>query len=296
MSVGGGAVAFGLRLRGVPERALGRADKPQWPQLRVHRRVGPAVDARAHIGDRSARFPLGAGEWLELDRDAQSATYRTTSPLDDDTLIHPSLAPAAAVTARWLGREAFHAGSLLTRGGAWALAGGNEAGKSTLLAAIAVGGTQVLADDLLVVDPAGVTFAGPRCIDLREGHLIAEPARERLRPVRGASRRRMDLAPVAAAAPLRGWIFLEWGSRVEAVPCPVNARFGRLLAQRRWAAQPIDPRFLLDLAALPAWTLRRPRGAAHVPATMALLRDLTGDEPAGTGVASRRVLSGPAAA
>jgi hypothetical protein len=298
MSAGGGPVAFGLRLSGLPERALPRADEPQWPQLRIRRRVGPAAaDARAQIGDRSACLALGPGDWLELDRDALSATYRTASPLDDDTLIHPRLAPAAVVTARWLGREAFHAGGLLTPGGAWALAGGNEAGKSTLLAALAVDGTHVLADDLLVVDRAGTTYAGPRCVDLRDAGLVAERARRRLRPVRDATRQRMDLPAVAAAAPLRGWIFLEWGTRVEAAPCPASARLGRLLDQRRWASEPIDLGFLLDLAALPAWTLRRPRGAAHLPATAALLRELAGDAPSvAADAASRPVPSRPAAA
>ncbi len=156
------------------------------------------------------------------------------------------------------------------------MAGANEAGKSTLLAGLARRGTPILSDDLLVIDRTGQAFAGPRCLDLRRPPLGGDGAAERLRPVRGDTRLRLDLAPVAPAARLRGWFFLEWGSRVEAVRCSAQARLGGLLAQRRWADEAIDPRVLLALASLPAWTLRRPRGAAHLPATLALLDEITG--------------------
>jgi hypothetical protein len=273
-------VAFGFRLRGVPPRSLLVADEPGWPKLHVRGEVGSTDDTPAHIGERTARLSLGGGDWLALDRDAATATYLTTAPLDADALVHPRLAPAAALMARWHGREAFHAGALLAGGGAWALAGANEAGKSTLLASLAIGGTAVLTDDLLVVDGAGLAYAGPRCIDLRSPVLVGDgDDSARLRPVREATRLRMDLAAAPVAAPLRGWIHLEWGDAVEARPCPAADRLGRLLTQRRWAAEPIDPRALLDLAALPTWTLRRPRGAEHMPAVLALLRELTGEAP-----------------
>lgn len=268
-------VAFGFRLDGVPPRALIADDRPDWPALHVRCLRGPAGTAPAHLDAAGARLPLGGEDWLELDRATQTATYRTAATVDEDTLVHPRLAPAAALMARWLGREALHAGAFLTAGGAWGVAGANEAGKSTLLGSLAMRGTPVFSDDLLVIDRAGLAYAGPRCLDLRRPEIIGGAVSERVRPVRDGTRRRMDLPPAAAVAPLRGWFFLEWGSRVQAAACPGKVRLSGLLAQRRWAVDPIDPRVLLALASLPAWTLRRPRGAAHLAATLALLDELT---------------------
>lgn len=276
-------VAFGFRLEGVRSHALARAHRPRWPVLHVRRRVGPTGVRPSHLGPSSARLSLGAGDWLELDRDDATATYLTTEVVDEDTLIHPRLAPAAALMARWLGREAFHAGALIAGGGAWALAGANEAGKSTLLAALAMRGTPVLTDDLLVVDRTGLAYAGPRCIDLRALDVVGGAVEERARSVRADTRQRLDLPPVTTAAALRGWLYLEWGSAVEAEPCSAHARIVRLVAQRRWATQGIDPRLLLDLAALPAWTLRRPRGGQHTDELLELLATLVGTASASAG-------------
>ncbi|MDP1847285.1 MAG: hypothetical protein Q8K79_05800 [Solirubrobacteraceae bacterium] len=271
----GDHVAFGFRLHGVPARALIPDDRPDWPALHVTQRLGPAGSAPGHLGESGARLSLGGEDWLELDRGAQTATYRTLRPVDEDTLIHPRLAPAAALMARWLDREALHAGAFVAAGGAWGVAGANQAGKSTLLAGLALRGTPVFSDDLLVIDRAGFAYAGPRCIDLRRPEVLGAAVGDGLRSVREETRRRMDLPPVAAVAPLRGWFFLDWGSRVEALPCRAGARLGGLLAQRRWATQAIDPHVLLALAALPTWTLRRPPGAEHLAATLALLDELT---------------------
>jgi hypothetical protein len=276
----GDHVAFGFRLHGVPPRALIADERPDWPALHVRCQVGPPSAAPAHAGASSARLGLGGDDWLELDRAMQTAVYRTTDDVDEDTLVHPRLAPAATLMARWLDREALHAGAFLADGGAWGVAGANEAGKSTLLAGLALHGTPVFSDDLLVIDRAGLAYAGPRCLDLRRPEVLGDGVRDRLRPVRNGTRRRMDLPPVAAVARLRGWFFLEWGSRVEALPCRAQARLGGLLAQRRWATKAIDPQVLLALAALPAWTLRRPPGAEHLAATLALLHELTA--PAGS--------------
>jgi hypothetical protein len=188
--------------------------------------------------------------------------------------------------ARWMGLEAFHAGALVGADGAWALAGGNEAGKSTLLAALAVRGEPVLTDDLLVVDRAGTAYAGPRCIDLRELRIVGDGVGQHVRLVRGATRHRLDLPPVSAAVALRGWLFLEWGSRVQAERCAAGARIARLMAQRRWATGAIDELALLELAALPAWTVRRPRGERHTGAVLALLEQITGRARAAGGDAA----------
>lgn len=268
-------VAFGFRIEGLETDALAGATPPDWPRLRVRRRVGSAVPQVTHLSDGRADLELADDGWLSLDRDEATATYLTDRDIDADRLVHPLLSPAAALMARWLGREAFHCGAFLAAGAAWGLIGANEAGKSTILAAMALSGTPVLTDDLLVVDRAGVAYAGPRCIDLRELDVVGGDVATRVRPVRTGTRQRLALPPVHAAAPLRGWFFLDWGDVIEAMPCSARERFLRLGAQRRWPMLAADPRALLELASLPAWTLRRPRGAQHMPDVLACLRRAT---------------------
>ena len=284
-------LAFGFRVRGLGSEGLNPGHRADWPQLRVRLRAGNSKRAAGAAGEDGVRLPLGDSDWLELDRTARTATYRTHAALDRDRLLHPLLAPAAAVMARWLGREAFHAGAFLADGGAWALAGTNEAGKSSLLAALAMADRPVLTDDLLVVGD-GLAYAGPRCVDLRELHVVGGSVADRVRSVRGGTRHRLDLPPTAAVAPLRGWFFLEWGDAVEAVPCAAGERIGRIMTQRRWATEAIDPHVLLELGSLPAWVLRRPRGAQH----MAAVLDLLASVPARGADVRRDAQRAPAAA
>ena len=265
-------VAFGFRIRGVGPDGLNARRHPDWPELRIHLRVGRSDGENQWVGDDSARLPLGAGDWLELDRKTGTASYFTKDELDRDRLLHPLLAPAAAVMGRWIGREALHAGTFLADGGAWALTGTNEAGKSSILATLALAGVPILTDDLLVVGD-GLAYAGPRCVDLRELHIVAGAAAS-VRPVRDRTRHRLDLRPASAVAPLRGWFFLEWGEAVDAVPCAAGERIERIMAQRRWATHAMDPHALLELGSLPAWKLRRPRGPQHMPAVLELLASL----------------------
>ena len=270
-------VAFGFRIAGVASRGLPKARCPEWPALHVRQciRTTSEPEAKSYHSEEGARLRLGGGDSLSLDRAHQSATYVTANVIDEDVLVHPWLAPAAGLMAQWLGREAFHAGAFLAGDGAWALTGTNEAGKSSILAALALAGLPVLTDDLLIVDEAGLAYAGPRCIDLRHLQLFGGDLPERVRLVRDGTRHRFDLPATEVAAPLRGWFFLEWGARVEAVPCEARARFGGLIAQRRWATEPIDSHILLELASLPGWTLRRPKGRRHMTALLDLLNEVT---------------------
>ena len=275
--VGDEHAAFGFRIVGMQTAALAGERQPDWPALRIRRTVGPARPEPAHLGDDRGHFSLGDDGWLSVSRADATATYHSPRDIDCDRLVHPLLAPAAGLMARWLGREAFHCGAFVAAGGAWGLTGGNGAGKSTILAALALAGTPVLTDDLLVVDKGAVAYAGPRCLDLRELDVVGRDVAPRVRPVRDGTRRRLELAPVQARAPLRGWFFLEWGDAVEAVPCSARERFERLGRQRRWPMLAADPRALLDLAALPAWTLCRPRGARHMPAVLDCLLGVAAD-------------------
>ena len=114
------------------------------------------------------------------------------APQTPDELVHPYLGAAASVFSRWAGREVFHAGAFICGGLAWAVVGGREAGKSSLLAALAARQLPVLADDLVITDGQDA-FCGPRTIDLRRP---IPGSSEPVTPARGASRWRVSLPPL----------------------------------------------------------------------------------------------------
>jgi hypothetical protein len=198
--------------------------------------------------------PLRGGGELRLEGCA--ATFVTADPPTSDALVHPHLAAAAAGRNRLLGRDVLHAGAVLVDGVAWALAGTNEAGKTTLLAALAALGQPVLSDDLLVLE-RGMAFAGPRCADLREPTPLVGLAPPR--PVRGGERWRILLPPAPASAPLAGFVFLAWDHAPPVLrTLGASERMRRLAPLRRWPFLPDRPTGLLDLATLPANELSRP--------------------------------------
>ena len=171
--------------------------------------------------------------------------------MSDQALVHPYLAPAAAVIARWLGREPFHAGAFALDGGAWGVLGEREAGKSSLLAWLSLQGRSVVCDDMLVV--AGDTvFAGPRSVDLRRETAVRLGAGEELGMIGARERWRVGLPPIEPEVPLAGWVFLEWGDEVSghagragraagAVAPPPRRPACRPRATRRCSASPRCP-------------------------------------------------------
>jgi hypothetical protein len=161
------------------------------------------------------------------------------------------------VFALWHGHEAFHGGAFVTPHGAWALLGDRGAGKSSLLAGLAIAGQKILTDDLIVVVD-DVALAGPRCADLRESALVPLELDGRTEPVRGGERHRLRLSPVEAEVPLRGWILLSWGAGLNVRALEPGERLRRLTAQRNGPGA--HPTRLLELARLPAWELERPLG------------------------------------
>jgi hypothetical protein len=134
-------------------------------------------------------------------------------------------------------------------------------------------------DDMLAV--AGRTaFAGPRCLDLRP-----EPARhlglgDQCDTEGGRERWRVTLPPIGAESVLGGWVFLTWADGVKAEPVPSRDVLRRLAAGRTWRGHPPDPLRLLDLAALPAWELRRPRGLPSLDLAGAALETAVPTSPA----------------
>src|SRR5687767_2703133 len=128
------AGCYGFRIDGVPcARELLAQAPPSWPVLALETRIAapgaaPPMDV---VGPQTARLPLHDGGWMEIERDGPRITFHLPERPSDEELVHPYLAPGAAVLARWLGREAFHAGAVLGGDGAWAILGGRESGKSS---------------------------------------------------------------------------------------------------------------------------------------------------------------------
>ncbi len=208
------------------------------------------------VGDDRARLPLAGGGWIDVA--PGRVAFRLDEPHADGNLLHPYLAPAAALAARWAGRESFHAGALIAGGGAWGLLGGKEDGKSTLLAWLALSGHGVVADDLLVVD-GGAALAGPRCIDLRGSAAERLGAGEPLGLVGVRERWRVRLDAVPASVPLLGWVLLDWAETLSVRPVRGSERLLALPRHRSVQLAPESPQALLALSSLPVWRLSRPR-------------------------------------
>ncbi len=263
---------YGLRLKGVGADLLLPAER-SWPELELVRRLGAASHTADELEDDGAMIVFRQGGEVAISRQPLRATFTMPSELRDAELLHPYLAPVAAVCSRWLGRYALHGGGVVLEGGAWGVLADREGGKSSLLAALALAGHGVVSDDVLVTDGA-VAYAGPRAIDLRE------PAADHLQTgtglgVVGARERwRHRLRVVSPTAVLRGWVFLAWADAVEVVRLPVADRLNRLVTARALVSPP-DPEILFRLAALPAFELRRPHAWEALPeATSRLLETL----------------------
>jgi hypothetical protein len=251
--------AYGFRLGGLPGAADLLVDAPSaWSALEIERAPeseGPPGD---RVGPDRAELRLLSGGWVGIDRAPGRAVYHLPRPVDDGALLHPYLAPVALISARWLGRESFHAGAFVADGGVWALLGDKEAGKSTTLAWLGTHGHPVVCDDALILDGA-TAFAGPRTIDLRAESAQRLGIGQALGTVGVRERWRVPLDGVAAELPFRGWVQLEWGDAVEVAPVRGSERLPALIPHRGVRLEPPRPAALVEYAALPQLTLRRPR-------------------------------------
>lgn len=248
--------AYGLRIGGLPEsRWLSRVPASAgWHAVHVELRRGdgPAPD------EDETHLPLATGGYAEVDPVRRSAAL-VDSRIEDSRVAHPFLAAVGAMFARFDGREALHAGAFVHDGGAWGVLGDKESGKSSLLARLAVRGTPVVSDDLLVL--AGTAaLAGPRCVDLRADAADRLGVTGGTEPVREGERRRLPLAPVPLEVPVRGLFHLTWGSSTSVDLLAPAERIGLLASYRTLRRPGGDALALLDLAPLPVWRLERPRG------------------------------------
>jgi hypothetical protein len=252
--------AYGLALDGVDAVAsLLVPARPEWPRFEVMNTIGRIDRVSDRLGEDRAEITLRSGGMLFLDRHEARATFLTPEPMSPDELVHPGLAPIAAVTARWFGRQSFHAGAFATGTDVWGVLAEREGGKSTTLAWLASRGHPIVCDDMLVLDGED-PFVGPRILDLR-----AEPAeRLGLGDYRGQvglrERWRVQLDEAPAKLRFRGWVFLSWGDDIAVEPIRAGDRLPRLAEHLGLRVPPARPDRLLELATLPGWEFRRPRG------------------------------------
>jgi len=266
--------AYGLRIAAPPGFAhlLAPAD-PSWPELEIAVRTGPVAGFRDRVEEERATLVL-LDAVAVVDRLPARAVFTFATDPGPEAVVHPYLAPVAALVAYWHGRETLHAGAFVASGGAWGVVTERGGGKSTTLARLALDGIPILTDDVLVIEEE-TAFAGPRAVDLRRGAARALGVGEALGVLGERERWRIRLDPVEAALPLRGWIFLTWGDELAIRPVPAGSRLQRLVQQRSILLNPLDPTMLLKLAALPAFELERPRGWSSLEeATQMLLRSL----------------------
>jgi hypothetical protein len=77
--------------------------------------------------------------------------------------------------------------------------------------------------------------------------------------------------------PLIATVVLRWGGRTSLEPVAAADRLRRLLPQRMYGHRvPADPQAILQLAALPMFTLTRPRGDAGLRDAAVALTDYVG--------------------
>ena len=266
--------AYGFELLGAAGAAAQLVETPpDWPRLTIERVVAVSEPRRSVIGSQHADIELVAGGRLALLRSPLRATFTTARALSDDALVHPYLAPAAAIAAYWQQREAFHAGGFLLDRSVWAVLGEKGSGKSSLLALLAGQGHGVVADDALIVERDGV-FAGPRSIDLRQESAVELRIGKPIGVVGDRERWRLGLGQVPSTSSLRGWIFLSWADAVDVRPVAAGERLQRLLRARMIKGlPPPQPSRMLELAALPGFELNRPRSWSQLQAAGSRLVD-----------------------
>lgn len=251
--------AYGFRIEGVDAAPTQLIEAPRhWPPIQVSVRVtSESAPGSDEFDARRASVRLRSGGWVVVERGPARATFSLPAPPRRDALLHPHLAPAAAVAANWLGRDSYHAGAFVANGGTWGLLGEKGSGKSSMLASLASAGLAVLCDDLLVLDD-DTALAGPRSVDLRRDAAARLGVGEPLGLLGRRERWRLPLAPVEPELPLRGWIALRWGSETAIRPLKGSLRLQKLLLHRALRVQPPHASAPIKLSSLPVLELTRP--------------------------------------
>ncbi len=273
--------AYGLRLSGLEAASELLVPVTETaPAYAIEAKVGRPAPDPEFVDDDRGELLLRSGGRILIDRTAGRVSFVVPHEVRPDELVHPYLAPAAAVIGRWHGRESIHAGAFAVDGDVWGVVGEREAGKSSTLAWLAMAGVDVLCDDMLVID-GRTPFRGPRSIDLRADAAERFEAGEAI-GVTGARERwrlRLDQAPDGQT--LAGFLLLTWGDRVEVRALGASERLQRLIPQRGVRLEPTRVEALLDLASLPAFEVSRPRSWESLPEAGKRLIELASTPTAG---------------
>jgi hypothetical protein len=267
--------AYGLSLVGVDDARELLVEAPaDWPELELSSAPGGGRPPRQWVRPGDARIALQGGGRVDVDWARGRAVFRVPRGLTAAELVHPYLAPVAGLAAHRAGRESFHAGAMVAGEGAWVLLGDKGAGKSSLLASLALAGHPVMADDVVVVDEAERVLAGPRSVDLRADAARRLGVGELLGTVGARTRHRMVVGAVPPSVPLEGFVVLAWAEDAATALERVapSARLTELARARVANIAPTDPAPLMRLASLPMFEFRRPRDwalAAETAQTLA---------------------------
>ena len=250
----------------VPQQRFSLLGAEHWPELTIEL----LSDPQPGPWDLTHAVPGGV---VSYDRVTRRARVPAAAGATLEDLVHPHIMIAAYLAAASRDEEAIHAAACAHGGGAWVLLGAHEQGKSTLLAMLSRLGCQPLTDDMVVIRD-GVVCTGARCVDLRP------PAARQLgvsAPARFSTRNRIELPPVAAEHPLRGFIHLTWAQPLALVALRPRDRLARLVAQLGHVRRR-DRARLLELTAVPHWELRRPPDWEGAERSAELVRELMEDQ------------------
>jgi len=268
--------AYGLRLAGAEDAHRFLLPAPSdWPVVEIARSVRKLDPVTYSLDDQRAEMTVSNGGRIQVERLPARVTFTMPEPLRPEELLHPYLGYAASIFHRWAGRVSFHAGAAVVGDGVWGLLGERESGKSSTLAWLALAGFGVLCDDMLVLDRT-TAFAGPRLVDLRPATASLLEVGEALGVVGTRERFRLGLNGVEPELPLKGFVFLAWGPRVELARVSVPERLLRLTSELSLRRVPTNPGALVELAGLPFWELRRPHGLDSLEAAGRRLLDELG--------------------
>jgi len=263
--------AYGLRL-GPPLAEEELVDAPtSWPQWRMCWQE-TALERRQtqRIGPDEALLDLTPKGQVLVDRLTSTSTFLLPAPPQPEAWSHPYLSSTALLVAWWSGRRSFHAGAFVAGGGAWAVLGDKEQGKSSILAWLARRGYPVLCDDVLVIDQ-GQALSGPRCLDLREGASAHFGMGTWIGLVGARERWRVHLPETSPQVPFRGWVAPAWADEVSVGPVKVADRLKRILPHRGLTIPEKDDGKWLDLIARPMLELRRPKSWSSLDLAMSRL-------------------------
>lgn len=225
-------------------------------------RLASTVVDHEHVDHERVSLGAKGASSFEVVRNPASIAFDFPETPSADAVLHPLGTIPMSVLARWRGDATLHGGAFAIEHTAWGLAGQREAGKSTTLALLSELGYTILADDLLAIQD-GFVWSGPSCVDLRPQAAAKFPGARDLGIVGGRRRYRLSTPSAPARLPLRGFFFLEWHEepRVTISPLPVDEKLRWLYALEYIGLMgPAPPLQILDLAALPAWRVARPRG------------------------------------